>query len=116
VKKKIIIGIVLMLVIVGMLSGCVGTYYSKYSYFDGAVIVEYRQTKLRGNNDYLDFEFFEIGKYSIYFSSKNGKHPSNFEIDITKTPRRHIIEQYILPDFLTISIQYNSSVESHEFS
>ena len=98
------------------LSGCVGkTYFDKHSYFDGAVVVEYRQTKQRGTDDFITFRFYEKGDYGIYFKAKNGKAPKNFEITIKEVPREHVIEQYTLPDFLSVTIYYNGAKESHEF-
>lgn len=108
-----------------LLIGCGGTaeYLSKASYFDGTVAVEYEQTRITSHNDYLTFRFYEEGTYEISFSitperSTRGQEylPQDFEITIDDVPREVVKEQYILPDFLRITITRNGESETHDFS
>jgi len=97
-------------------------YFSKSSYFDGAVIVEYN-TRAKGISAYLTFRFYEKGTYEVSFSitpDKRGRHrdkiPQNFTKTIEVAPREIVIKQYILPDFLRVTIVKDGESESHDFS
>ena len=69
-SKKIML--LLALAIIVSLSGCT-EYYSKSSYFNGTVAVEYKQTKTGGSDDYLTFRFYDPGTYEISFSTPPGR-------------------------------------------
>jgi len=114
------------MLLIGMvaIAGCQPPeYFSKSSYFDGAVIVEYKQSRMRGTNDYLTFRFYEKGNYDISFSTTHrggcfgeNRIPQNFTKTIEVPPREIVVEQYILPNFLQITITRNGKSESHDFS
>jgi hypothetical protein len=108
---------------IALLAGCTREYFAKSSYFDGAVITEYKQSTARGTNDYLTFRFYEKGTYEIAFSITPGKRgrgedkiPQNITKVIVSPPLEIVIEQYVLPDFLRITITKDSKSESHDFS
>ncbi len=119
-KLSLFVGIILVATI---FVGCgQREYFAKGSYFDGAVIAEYKQNGTPGTNDYLTFRFYEKGTYEISFSivpGKGGNHqdklPQNIKKIIEVTPREIIIEQYVLPDFLRITIVKDGKSESHDF-
>ena len=99
---------------IALLAGCTREYFAKGSYFDGAVIAEYKQSTARGTNDYLAFRFYEKGTYEISFSITPGKGgrgqdkvPQNFTKTIEVAPREIVVAQYVLPDFLRITITKN---------
>jgi len=106
------------------LVGCgSGEFFAKGSYFDGAAIVEYKQSRERGRNDYLTFRFYEKGTYAISFSITPDKYgrgqdkiPQNFTKTIEVAPREIVVEQYVLPDFLRVTITKDEKSESHDFS
>lgn len=120
-KLSLFVGLVIG---VALLAGCKHRqYFAEGSYFDGAVIAEYKQSRARGSNDYLTFRFYEKGTYEISFSitpDKGGrgqdKIPQNFTKTIEVAPREIVVEQYILPDFLRITITKDGKSESHDFS
>lgn len=92
--------------IAALAGGCTPrTYDSKGMLLDGAVVVEYHQTKSRGQNDYLSFRFYETGDYSVDFSITPGKSargsenlPKKFSLEVTSCPREWIVEQYVIFD------------------
>jgi len=109
---------------IAVLVGCGSReYFAKSSYFDGAAIVEYKQNRVHGSNNYLTFRFYEKGTYEIAFSitpGKRGRGQDKIPQNITKTievaPREIVVEQYILPDFLRVTITKDGKSESHDFS
>lgn len=114
------------LITIFLLSGCNNnqTYFSKASYFNDNVIVEYQTFSERGTNDYLTFKFYETGLYNIKFSKTPGKSnwaddkmPEDFSIDVTRVPHEKIIRQSILPGFLRITIEEadTSKIETNDF-
>lgn len=101
--------------------------YSSKSYFDGAVIVDYKDARdYAYDNDCLTFKFYEEGDYEILFSITPKKSypfsrkkleenlPENFT-KVIKTPREFSTEQHI-PPFLRITIVKNGKSEFHDFS
>lgn len=112
-----------LIVAITVLGGCGHReYFSKSSYFDGDVVVEYKQSRSRETNDYLTFRFYEKGAYKISFSITPGERgrgkdnvPKNFTKTIDSPPREIVIEQYVLPDFLRVTIDKNGKSESHDF-
>ena len=120
-KLSLFVGLV---VGIALLAGCEPRqYFAKGSYFDGAVIAEYKQSRAREMQDYLTFRFYEKGTYEISFSitpNKGGrgqdKIPQNFTKIIELAPREIVVEQYVLPDFLRITITKEGKSESHDFS
>jgi len=112
----------LLVLTMALVIGCAREYFSKESYFNSAVIIEYKQTTARGQNDYLTFRFYEKGIYEISFSITPGKRdspkhlPKGFTKVIEAVPREFVIKQYILPDFLRVTIARNGKSESHDFS
>ena len=107
-KKKLVV-LVLIFVIFGLV-GCIRSYDSVHSYND-EVVVEYHQTKRTGINDYLKFTFNKGGNYTFYFSPELKDNTSKITFHIENAGEIRLVEQYILPDFLTIT--YNN--ESYEF-
>jgi len=117
-----------------LFAGCIGItflvgysgpaeYFTKSSYFDGAVVIEYRQNYVRGINDRLIFRFYEKGSYEISFSITPGnggydqdKIPQNFRKTIKVVPREIIVVQHFLPDFLRVTIIKDGKFELHDFS
>jgi len=115
--------ILISVVSVMFLAGCQNEYFSKRSYFDDAVIVEYKQSRSRENDDYLTFRFYEKGAYQISFSITPGKGgrgqkdiPKNFTEVVKKAPRESMVRQYVLPDFLRITITRSGVTEINDFS
>lgn len=103
-----------------MTTGCNKQYESKAMFFNGDVVVEYLQQSQRGTKDYVTFEFYQRGEYDISFSlTKSGrgkdKLPPNFSLTVDTPPRKYIVEQEILPDFLTITMKKNGVEESKNF-
>ncbi len=103
------------------LSGC-QEYDAKASYFEGSVLAEYHQTRSRGSDDSITLTFYEPGKYEVAFSRTPGKGgrgaehmPQNFTVDLEQAPRVRVISQYILPDFLRVTITHNGKSETHDF-
>ncbi|MFA6096185.1 MAG: hypothetical protein WC788_00990 [Candidatus Paceibacterota bacterium] len=114
--------LLLALAIIVSLSGCT-EYYSKSSYFNGTVAVEYRQTKTGNSDDYLTFRFYDPGTYEISFSIPSGKAkartgllPEDFKQEIETAPREITIKQHVLPDHIRITIKKDGQTESHDFS
>lgn len=115
-----------VLVCVVLLGACTRTrreYFSKSSYFDGGVIVEYKQSRARGSDDYLTFRFYEKGTYQVIFSITPGKGvwgqdniPQNFTCIIHRAPREVLVKQYVLPDFLRVTITKDGETELNDFS
>lgn len=114
----------LLAVAIILLSGC-GTveFFSKSSYFDGDVVLEYKQTRSRDHNDYVTFRFYQQGTYQITFSITPGKSdrdkeylPKDFTKAIQQVPREIVVEQYVLPNFLRVTITRDGVSESHDFS
>jgi hypothetical protein len=106
-----------------LLGACSREYFSKGSYFDGAVIVEYKQSSSRGSADYLTFRFYEKGTYQVTFSITPGKGgrgqdkiPQNFTRTFDEAPREVLVKQYILPDFLRVTITKEGKTEINDFS
>lgn len=119
-KLSLLVWLVLSIAVAGCRSK---EYFTKGSYFDGAVIAEYKRSTAIGTNDYLTFRFYEKGTYEISFlitSGKGGHGQDNVLQDFTKVievvPHEIFIEQYILPDSLQIRITKDGKSESHNFS
>lgn len=114
--------IALLIGLLFSISGC-REYQSNASYFDGQVLVEYHQTKSRGSDDSVTLSFYGAGFYQVAFSSTPGKNdknaqymPKDFNTTVLLSPRVHVINQYILPDFLRITIKRNGmTTEVHDF-
>ncbi|MDO8537032.1 MAG: hypothetical protein Q7R94_02190 [bacterium] len=122
-KLSLFAGLILGIALLASCGRSPSEYFSKGSYFDGAVIAEYKQNTAHGTNDYLTFRFYEKGTYKISFSitpDKGDRHrdkiPQNFTETIEVAPREIIVEQYILPDFLRITITKDGKSESRDFS
>lgn len=103
-----------------MATGCKNQYESKAMFFNGDVVVEYLQQSERMTKDYVTFKFYQRGEYDISFSlTKSGRGrdelPSNFSLTVDTLPREYIVEQKILPDFLTITIKRDGVAESKNF-
>jgi len=118
--KRILV-IALLLATALTLSGCT-EYDSKASYLNGAVLAEYHQTRTGGSDDSFTFTFYEPGTYEVSFSAVPGKssrgqeyRPQNFEAKIDQAPRVRVISQYVLPDFLRVTITHNGATETHDF-
>lgn len=115
--------VVLALIIALSATGCI-SYQSKATYFGGSVLVEYYQIKGSQESDNLTFTFYDTGKYHVSFSTTPGTYnfiyakymPTDRDIVIDKTPRVYLIEQYILPDYVRITITKDGDVpETHDF-
>jgi len=115
--------IFILLVTCLLLVSCSSQFESKSTYFEGDVSVEYFQTRQSGHDDYLTFMFYDEGTYKVTFertpdkSSRGEKYmPEGFTITIDEAPREHIVRQYILPDFLRITIvRDEETTEFHDF-
>lgn len=101
-------------------AGC--SYQSSATYFGGGVLVQYYQTKVRGENDNLTITFYDPGTYHLAFSttpgeSKRGNQymPDDRDVTITTAPRPYVISQYVLPDYLRITITKDGVSETHDF-
>ncbi len=119
--KRILL-IALLAVSALTLSGCNTEYESKASYFNGTILAEYHQTRTRGSDDTFTFTFYEPGTYNVTFSAIPGEssrgqeyRPQGFETTIEQAPRVRVINQYILPDFLRVTITHNGVSETHDF-
>jgi len=111
-NRKIILIIGIIAISTLILCGCTRA-KDRHEYFGGAVIIEYEQNTA-GDDDYLILRFYDTGEYTFNFEP-NLK-TKDFSITIKSVPREKIIKQYVLPDFLTISVWYKGQVESYEFS
>lgn len=118
---KRILAVCMLLLGMLTLSGC-QQYDSKASYFEGSVLVEYHQTRTRNSDDSITLTFYEPGKYEVAFSRTPGKGsrgaehmPQSFTVDLDQAPRVRVISQYILPDFLRVTITRNGKSETHDF-
>lgn len=103
-----------------VLVGC--EYFAKKSYFGDVVIVEYKQSGVRGNKDYLTFRFYEKGTYKIVFSItpdksewSQGDIPQNITKNIESTPLEFVVEGDQLPHYLRITITKDGKSESQDF-
>ncbi len=119
--KRILV-IALLLVTALSLSGCKTEYESKASYFSGTILAEYHQTRTRGSDDTFTLTFYEPGTYTVSFSAVPGEstrgqeyRPQDFEVKIEQAPRVRVINQYVLPDYLRVTITHNGVSESHDF-
>ena len=116
---KVIFSLFALLIV----AGCAAQFESKSTYFEGDVSVEYFQTRQRGHDDYLTFTFYEEGTYKVTFErtpdkgSRGSQYmPDGFTITIDEAPREHIVRQYILPDFLRVTIERDEKeTEYHDF-
>lgn len=118
---KRLLAIVMLLVAALTLTGC-QQYDAKASYFEGTILAEYHQSRSRGTDDTFTLTFYEPGKYEVTFSrtpgqgSRGAEHmPQNFTVDLDQAPRVRVISQYILPDFLRVTITHNGKTEIHDF-
>jgi opacity protein-like surface antigen len=118
---KRILSVCLLLVAALTLSGC-QQYDAKASYFEGTVLAEYHQTRTRGSDDTFTLTFYEPGKYEVEFTRTPGQGgrgsehmPQNFTVELDQAPRVRVISQYILPDFLRVTIKHNGKTETHDF-
>lgn len=109
-----------------VLSACSSTFETRQTYFSGSVLAEYYQTRQSGHTDQLTFTFNDPGTYKVSFSLTPGHGldlfhdqkkllPEDFTANIKTAPRTVVVSQYILPDFLTITISNGSGTESHDF-
>ncbi len=103
------------------LAGC-GQFDSKASYFNGAVLAEYHQTRWNGSDDSLSLTYYEPGKYQVEFSVTPGKSkrggkyiPQDFTVAVEQAPRIRVISQRILPDFMRVTITHNGVTETRDF-
>jgi len=103
------------------LAGC-GQYDSKASYFNGAVLAEYHQTRWRGSNDTFTLTYLEPGSYRVNFAVPPGKSmrgikymPQIFNTVIEQAPRVQVISQYVLPDHMRVIITHDGVTEIHDF-
>lgn len=115
------ITLILALAAIVVLSGCVREYHSESSYFNGAVAVEYKQTKTGNSDDYMTFRFYGSGIYEVNFSDPHGENltrglPKDFKQEIGAEPREIIVKQHVLPDFIRVTIKKDNQTEFHDFS
>jgi len=113
----------LLLLVAVFLAACSGReYHSAASYFDGVVAVEYNQNLPSSSDDYLTFRFYEEGTYAISFSvtpdksDRRGDLPEDFVFEAASVPREIVVEEYLLADFLRVTITWNGQSEHHDFS
>lgn len=123
--KKIVLILIGSLFLAALLSSC-QDYRSSASYFNGGVLGEYYQT-LSHNQDSFTLTFYEKGEYQVHFSLTPGTEsrsfnrkwamtiPEDFTINITDSPRVKVINEWILPGFLRVTITHNGKVEYHDF-
>lgn len=119
-KRSKLLILALAIVLAVSATGC--TYQSSATYFGGSVLVQYFQTRVRGENDNLTITFNEPGTYHLAFTttpdkSKYGSQymPDNRDVTVTTAPRSYVISQYILPSFLRITITRDGVTETHDF-
>ena len=118
---------VLMVLALSLAACAPPSYNSSADYFDGSVLVEYYQTRMRGHDDSMTITFNDKGNYEVHFSYTEGFEnsrfnnpdkaplPEDFTFTVTDGPRTKVITQYILPGFLTVTITHNGRTESHDF-
>lgn len=115
--KKVLIVSILALII---LTSC-QIYESKHDYFDGTVLVEYFQIKTCCSDDSLTLTFNEKGNYYVQFSyterywQLKTTLPEDLSITVVDSPKTKVVSQYVLPNFLTVTITHNNVIESHDF-
>jgi hypothetical protein len=102
--------------------------HAQATYFDGSVLVDYRQSGNWSNdNDALTITIYEPGSYRFLFSQTPGESPRDgrgnevmpqgFDAVIAQAPRVRVVSQWKLPDFLRVTIvRADSAWESHDFS
>lgn len=114
--QKLRLCLVVLVLVLAIFTSCAPERFAKNSYFDGAVIVEYRQSYAVGSNDYLTFRFYEKGAYEVSFKGRVfSSTPKNFTKTIEVAPREIVIKQRALPDVLQITILKDGKSESHKF-
>ena len=125
-KKSLILLVAFVLITSFALSACSNIRAdSEQTYFDGSVLVKYQQFS-SNVNDMMSFTFYDPGKYHIAFKWTPGKSsplgrgpeymPKDRDVTIKKSPRTILVSQYILPDYITVTITNSSGqVESHDF-
>lgn len=133
-KRNFLSGAALTLVVVAAigLTGCDSRpsephapeqFNTRAGYFDGSVAVEYRQVRRSRSNDFVSVTFYAPGTYQVSFStppgSSSGKSsymPKDFTIQIGNTPREIVINQYLIPDFLRVTVTKDGGTgEFHDF-
>lgn len=96
---------------------------TRAGYFDGSVAVEYRQVRRSRTNDFVSVTFYAPGTYQVSFSTPPGSSsakasymPKDFTIQIGNSPREIVINQYLIPDFLRVTVTKDGGAgESHDF-
>jgi hypothetical protein len=96
----------------------------KASFFDGAAVATYMQTRDSYTNDYISIVFYEPGNYLVMFSTPPSIHsngggdmPVNFrkEIAAGAGPREVVVRQYRIPNYVRITIvRTDGTDESHD--
>lgn len=133
-KRKFLSGAALALLVVASINlvGCDSApatphapeqFNTRAGYFDGSVAVEYRQVRRSRSNDFVSVTFYAPGTYQVSFStppgSSSGKSsymPKDFTIQIGNTPREIVINQYLIPDFLRVTVTKDGGTgEFHDF-
>lgn len=96
---------------------------ARAGYFDGSVAVEYRQVRRSRSNDFVSVTFYAPGTYQVSFSTPPGSSsakssymPKDFTIEVGNTPREIVINQYLIPDFLRVTVSKDGGTgEFHDF-
>lgn len=111
----------LCIMVAAVVAGCpTGGYYSEHRYFNGAVLVEYKQHIPNTETDSLMIRFNETGLYAVVFSEVNTSStrvemPKSFVRKIDEAPIEIVFNQK-MPDIVKVTIVTNNGdVESHNF-
>ncbi|MCK5605866.1 hypothetical protein KAR91_28475 [Candidatus Pacearchaeota archaeon] len=102
--KKIIIMMAIIVLISTSLVGCTEDTleHAHETYFDGVVIVEF-EVNAGQLEDYVRFEFYEVGNFTIDVTKGNLK---DFGVDVDKLPKVVVKTKNDLYRYLKITIRW----------